>query len=201
MNIKTVVKENIQEIIVEKDGIEKTIYSLPRASKNNFCKYIEDMNYIIIYNDRRDQEGYHYIDVRCVYDTNTDEILNLSPTTYYRLTYMYAKKTSFSLETIMSYLLNIVTFDNKKVKQFYEYMSSYNPLITKEQIRKEVIRQYPIIEKYLSPLIYIFNKKQLENKLRGSFLQLNAIKQDIRELDHLEKQKKEQLEKRLIYKK
>ena len=60
MNIKTVVKENIQEIIVEKDGIEKTIYTLTRASKNNFCKYIEDMNYIIIYNDRRDQEGYHY---------------------------------------------------------------------------------------------------------------------------------------------
>ena len=52
------VKENIQEIRIEKDGIEKTIHILEGANKNHFCRYIVDNNYVIIYHDRRDQEGY-----------------------------------------------------------------------------------------------------------------------------------------------
>ena len=79
-------------------------------------------------------------------------------------------------------------------------MSSYNPSITKEDIRREVIRQYPIIEKYLSPLVYIFNKKQLEGKLRGGFINFYAIKQDIEELDHLERIKSNNLNKKYIKK-
>ena len=200
MDIKSVINENIQEIRIEKDGIEKTIHILEGANKNHFCRYIVDNNYVIIYHDRRDQEGYHYMDVRCVYDLNKDEVLDLTQSTYHRIKNMYVKKEYFSIDTVMSYLLNIVTFDNKKIRNFYDFMSSYNPSITKEDIRREVIRQYPIIEKYLSPLVYIFNKKQLEGKLRGGFINFYAIKQDIEELDHLEKIKSNNLNKKYIKK-
>ena len=200
MDIKSVVKDNVQEIIIIKDGIEKTIHILERANKNHFCRYVIDNNYVIIYHDRRDQEGYHYIDVRCVYDLNKDEKLDLSQSTYHRIKNMYVKKEFFSVDTVMSYLLNIVSFDNKKIRDFYNFMSSYNPSITKEDIKREVIKQYPIIEKYLSSLVYIFNKKQLVNELRGGFISFYAIKQDIEELDHLERIKNNNLNKKYIKK-
>lgn len=200
MDIKSVVKDNVQEIIIIKDGIEKTIHILERASKNHFCRYVIDNNYVIIYHDRRDQEGYHYIDVRCVYDLNKDEELDLSQSTYHRIKNMYVKKEFFSVDTVMSYLLNIVSFDNKKIRDFYNFMSSYNPSITKEDIKREVIKQYPIIEKYLSSLVYIFNKKQLVNELRGGFISFYAVKQDLEKLDHLERIKKNDLNKKYIKK-
>ena len=155
MNIKSVINENIQEIKIEKDGIEKTIHTLTNYNKNHFCGYIVDKNYIFIFHDRRDQEGYHYVDVRSVYDINKDEELDLAQGTYAKLANMYIKKTSFSIDIVMSYLLNTACLDLKRRRYFYDYMSSYNPNVTKEEIKNEVIRQYPIIEKYLSPMIYI----------------------------------------------
>ncbi len=201
LNIKVEIKDNTQNIIIEKDGIEKTIYSLENANKNHFCGYVQDNQYIIIYNDRKDNEGYRYKDVRCVYDTNNDEELKLTHSTYHRLTNMYVKTTTFNIHVIMSYLLNIVSFDNNNIRYFHEFMSSYNPLITKDEIKREVIRQYPIIEKYLNPMIYIFNKKRIEIDFKGGFIPLFAIKQDIKELDRLERVKKQNFDKKLIYNK
>lgn len=200
MNIKVEIINNSQNIIVEKNGIEKTIYTLENANKNHFCNYVQDNNYLIIYHDRRDQEGYHYMDTRFVYDLDKDEELDLIHSTYNRLNNMYVKSTTFNIHVIMSYLLNIVSF-NKETKYFHDFMTSYNPLITKEEVKKEVIRQYPLIEKYLNPMIYIFNKKRIENEFRGGFLSLFAIKQDIKELDCLERMKKKDFDKKIIYKK
>ena len=193
MDIKVEIKDNTQNIIIEKDGVSKIIHTLEHASNNHFCNYILDKNYLIISHDRKDREGYHYQDVRCVYDINTDEILELSQSTYHRLTNMYVKSKMFNIHTIMAYLLNIVSFNNKDVRYFHDFMSSYNPLIKKEDIKREVIRQYPIIEKYLNPMIYIFNKNKIENDLRGGLIPLFAIKQDVRELDKLERQKAKSL--------
>ena len=200
MDIKMIMNNDVQELIIEKDGISKTIHTLPRANKNHFFRYIQDMNYIIIYHDRRDQEGYHYVDVRSVYDLNIDEELDLTQSTYHRLNNMYVKKTSFSIETVMSYLLNTASLDIKGKRYFYDFMSSYNPNITKEEIRSEVINQYPVIEKYLNPMIYIFNKKKLERELNGCFIQLFAVKQNIYELDRIERAKKDKLDKKYIKK-
>ena len=86
-----VVKDNTQELIIEKEGINKTIHSLTNANKNHFFNYIQDNNYIIIYHDRKDQEGYHYVDVRDVYDTNTNEYLDLMQSTYYKLKNMFSE--------------------------------------------------------------------------------------------------------------
>ena len=201
MNINLITNNNKQEIVIEKDGIKKTIYFLNNVNQNHYCNYVVDNNYVIIYHDRRDQECYHYQDVRCVYDINTDEMLDLTQSTYHRLTNMYVKSKSFNIHTIMAYLLNIVTFNNKEVKYFHDFMSSYNPLITKEDIKKEVIKQYPKIEKYLNPMIYIFNKSRIETELKGGFIPLFAIKQDIRQLDYLERQKRQDFDKKIIYKK
>ena len=86
MNIKVEIINNTQNIIIEKDGIQKTIYTLENGSNRHFCGYVQDKNYIIIYHDRRDQEGYRYKDVRFVYDINKDEEADLSQGTYSKLT-------------------------------------------------------------------------------------------------------------------
>ena len=200
MNINSVINKNIQEIRIEKDGIKKTIHTLTNYNKNHFCGYVVDKNYIIIFHDRRDQEGYHYIDVRSVYDINKDEELDLTHGTYAKLTNMYIKKASFSIDVVMSYLLNTACFDLKKRKYFYDYMSSYNPTITKEQIKGEVVKHYPVIEKYLNPMIYIFNKKKLERELNSNIIQFNALKQDVMKLDHIERVRNDNLNKKYIKK-
>ncbi len=200
MNIKVEIINNTQNIIIEKDGIQKTIYTLENGSNRHFCGYVLDKNYIIIYHDRKDQEGYHYKDVRFVYDINKDDEVELAQGTYSKITNMYVKSKTFNIHTIMSYLLNNFSFNNE-TKYFHDYMTSYNPSITKEEVKKEVIRQYPLIEKYLNPMIYIFNKKRIEIDFKGGFIPLFAIKQDIKELDRLERVKKQNFDKKLIYNK
>ena len=105
LNIKVEIINNKQNIIIEKDGIQKTIYTLENGSNRHFCGYVLDKNYIIIYHDRKDQEGYHYKDARFVYDINEDEEVSLAQGTYSKITNMYVKSKTFNIHTIMSYLL------------------------------------------------------------------------------------------------
>ena len=113
MNIKVEIINNKQNIIIEKDGIQKTIYTLENGSNRHFCGYVLDKNYIIIYHDRKDQEGYHYKDVRFVYDINKDEEVELAQGTYSKITNMYVKSKTFNIHVIMSYLLNTFSFGNE----------------------------------------------------------------------------------------
>jgi hypothetical protein len=203
-DIKIINKGYSQEVVLTLDGISKVIYKLENVDTDYYCNFIRDGNYIIIFTSRVvDEEDPAYMTrfnkITAVYDLSTNETLELTEDTLYRIHDMYLTKTYFSIEIVLSLLTGrYFTLDKPKVAYFKNYITSFNENITDEEIRKYIISCYPELANFQNIKSLLLNRRKINDVLHQDRLSFRPIKQDIKEYSNFYEEKNKQFRKKYM---
>jgi len=141
-----------KKVFINHDGKEILLANVKKIAYYFWINTVNDENYIVVYS-RGDMSNQIPLDIEGAYNIKNKSIVDLSN---YKikvlLEYMLICKKGFYLAPVLQYIndypLQIVSDD--EIEDLVTYLTSGNNNITREEIIKYILENYPQLEKHMN---------------------------------------------------
>lgn len=199
-----VINENLK-IEVAKDGNNKTINIYRKNVKieslsftigsSLYKEFKYDSNYLLIYSKIFSKPASEKIEF--LYDIQNDERVYLDEHENLEtiIKYMFLYSRDFDIETVLSVINNndLKIATEESVESFYNYLTTANSNITKEEVVSYILKQYPALSKYTSlpERISVVDYKKMMKEFYFTKLSFHRISQiiDLEKLNNKDTQR------------